>query len=103
MTPFPYGGAVQLWGTGQGNNCGRYSNPDVDRLIAAAGSQTDEAQAQELLNQADRRLTRDAYVLPLYQKPTFIALYDTVANVRNNSSLDAPPYTVAEWGWRATG
>ncbi len=103
MPPFPYGGAVQLWGTGQGNNFGRYSNPDVDRLIAAAGSQTDEAQAQEMLNQADRRLTRDAYVLPLYLKPTFIALYDTVANVRNNSSLDAPPYNVAEWGWRATG
>ncbi|HKR52039.1 MAG TPA: ABC transporter family substrate-binding protein [Pseudonocardiaceae bacterium] len=102
-TPFPYGGAVQLWGTGQGNNFGNYSNPNVDRLIAAAGSQTEEAQAKEMLNQADRLLTRDAYVLPLYQKPTFIALYDTIANVRNNSSLDAPPYNVAEWGLRATG
>jgi peptide/nickel transport system substrate-binding protein len=101
-SPFPYGGAVQLWTTGQGNNFGNYSNPDVDRLIAAAASQTDEAQAKEMLNQADRRLTRDAYVLPLYQKPTFIALYDTVANVRNNSSLDGPPYNVAEWGLRAT-
>ncbi|MGH3753198.1 MAG: ABC transporter family substrate-binding protein [Pseudonocardiaceae bacterium] len=100
-SPFPYGGAVQLWGTGQGNNFGRYSNPDVDRLIAAAGSQTDEAQAKEMLNQSDRRLTKDAYVLPLYQKPTFLALYDTIANLRNNSSLDGPPYNVAEWGFRA--
>ncbi|MDQ4093959.1 MAG: ABC transporter family substrate-binding protein, partial [Actinomycetota bacterium] len=100
-SPFAYGGAVQLWTTGQGNNFGNYSNPDVDRLIAAAASQTDEAQAKEMLNQADRRLTRDAYVLPLYQKPTFIALYDTIANVRNNSSLDGPPYNVAEWGYRA--
>jgi peptide/nickel transport system substrate-binding protein len=100
-SPFAYGGAVQLWTTGQGNNFGNYSNPDVDRLIAAAASQTDEAQAKEMLNQADRRLTRDAYVLPLYQKPTFIALYDTIANVRNNSSLDGPPYNVAEWGLRA--
>jgi peptide/nickel transport system substrate-binding protein len=102
-SPFPYGGAVQLWGTGQGNNFGHYSNPTVDRLIVAAGSQTDEAQAKEMLNQSDRRMTKDAYVLPLYQKPTFIALYDTIANVRNNSSLDAPPYNVAEWGFRATG
>jgi peptide/nickel transport system substrate-binding protein len=100
-TPFPYGGAVQLWGTGQGNNFGHYSNPDVDRLIAAAGSQTDESLAKETLNQADRRLTRDAYVLPLYQKPTFVALYDNIANVRDNSSLDGPPYNVAEWGLRA--
>ncbi|MGH3799857.1 MAG: ABC transporter family substrate-binding protein, partial [Pseudonocardiaceae bacterium] len=102
-TPFPYANAVQLWTTGQGNNFGNYSNPNVDRLIAAATSSTDEAQAKEMLNQADRLLTRDAYVLPLYQKPTFIALYDTIANVRNNSSLDGPPYNVAEWALRPSG
>ncbi len=102
-TPFPYANAVQLWVTGQGNNVGGYSNPDVDRLIAAANSSTDEAQAKEMLNQADRRLTKDAYVLPLYQKPTFIALDDTIANVRSNSSLDGPPYNLMEWGFRAAG
>jgi glutathione transport system substrate-binding protein len=101
-TPFPYGSAVQLWVTGQGSNFGRYSNPDVDRLIAAASS-TDEALAREILNQADRRLTKDAYVLPLYQKPTFIALYDNIGNVRNNSSLDGPQYNIAEWGFRPAG
>ncbi|MGH3896764.1 MAG: ABC transporter family substrate-binding protein [Pseudonocardiaceae bacterium] len=103
VTPFPYANAVQLWVAGQGNNFGNYSNPNVDRLIAAATSSTEEVQAKEMLNQADRLLTRDAYVLPLYQKPTFIALYDTIANVRNNSSLDGPPYNVAEWGFRAAG
>ncbi|MGH3695829.1 MAG: ABC transporter family substrate-binding protein [Pseudonocardiaceae bacterium] len=101
-TPFPYSGAVQLWVTGQGSNFGRYSNPDVDRLIATAASSTDEVLARETLNQADRRMTRDAYVLPLYQKPTFVALYDDVANVRNNSSLDGPQYNIAQWGFRAT-
>ncbi|MGA9311930.1 MAG: ABC transporter family substrate-binding protein [Pseudonocardiaceae bacterium] len=102
-SPFPYANAVQIWGTGQGNNFGHYSNPDVDRLIAAAAGQTDESLAKETLNAADQRLTNDAYVLPLYQKPTFIALYDNIANVRNNSSLDAPPYNVAQWGFRAAG
>jgi peptide/nickel transport system substrate-binding protein len=102
-TPFPYAGATQLWTTGQGSNFGRYSNPDVDRLVAAAASSTDEALAKETLNQADRRLTKDAYVLPLYQKPTFVALYDDVANVRNNSSLDGPQYNIQQWGLRATG
>jgi peptide/nickel transport system substrate-binding protein len=102
-TPFPYAGAVQLWVSGQGSNFGHYSNPDVDRLIAVAASSTDESLAKETLNQADRRMTKDAYVLPLYQKPTFIALYNDIANVRNNSSLDGPPYNVAEWGFRAAG
>jgi glutathione transport system substrate-binding protein len=102
-TPFPYANATQTWVTGQGSNFGRYSNPDVDRLIAAAANSTDEALARETLNQADRRLTNDAYVLPLYQKPTFVALYDDVANVRNNSSLDGPQYNIQQWGLRATG
>ncbi|MBV9059166.1 MAG: ABC transporter family substrate-binding protein [Pseudonocardiales bacterium] len=102
-TPFSYNGAVQLWTTGQGSNFGRYSNLDVDRLITAAASSPDEALAKEELNQADRRLTRDAYVLPLYQKPTFIALYNDVANIRNNSSLDGPQYNIAQWGLRAAG
>jgi peptide/nickel transport system substrate-binding protein len=102
-TPFPYSGAAQLWTTGQGSNFGRYSNPDVDRLIAAAQNSADESLARETLNQADRRLTRDAYVLPLYQKPTFIALYNDVANIRNNSSLDGPQYNIAQWGLRAAG
>lgn len=100
VSPFPYSGAMQLWGTGQGSNFGRYSNPNVDRLLAAAASQTDTALARETLNQADRRLTTDAYVLPLYQKPTFIAIDDTIANIRDNPSPDAPSYNAADWAVR---
>jgi peptide/nickel transport system substrate-binding protein len=102
-TPFSYSNAVRLWVTGQGGNPGRYSNPHVDRLITTAASSTDEVLARELLNQASRRLTRDAYVLPLYQRPTFLALYDDIANVRNNSSLDGPQYNIAQWGFRSAG
>ena len=100
VSPFPYSEAVQLWGTGQGNNVGHYSNPNVDRLITAAASQTDAVLAKETLNQADRRLTQDAYVLPLYQKPTFIALDNNIANVRDNPSPDAPAYNAADWTLR---
>lgn len=100
-TPFPFGGAQQLWTTGSESNFGNYSNPEVDRLINAAASQTDVEQARQQLNQSNRIMAEDAYVLPLYQKPTFIALYDNIANVRNNSSLEGPLYNVARWGIRA--
>lgn len=100
-SPFPYGGAQQLWTTGSESNFGNYSNPEVDRLIASAASSTDVEQARRQLNQADRLLAEDAYVLPLYQKPTFIALYNSIANVRNNSSLEGPLYNVEHWGIRA--
>ncbi|MGH3451999.1 MAG: ABC transporter family substrate-binding protein [Haloechinothrix sp.] len=100
-SPFPFGGAVQLWTTGQGNNFGHYSNPEMDKLIAEAAASTDKAAATEKLNEANALMAEDAYVLPLYQKPTFIAATDNIANVRNNSTLDGPTYNVGEWGIRA--
>lgn len=98
QSPFVFGGAQQLWLSTSGSNYGKYNNPEVDRLINEAASSTDPAGAVGQLNQADKIMSDDAYVLPLYQKPTFVAVRDTVGNVRNNSSLDGPTYNAAEWG-----
>jgi peptide/nickel transport system substrate-binding protein len=105
QTPFSFDGAQQLWLSTSGSNFGGYNNPEVDALINQAGSAgvTDPAAGYDLLNQADRIMSEDSYVLPLYQKPTFVAVQDDVANVRNNSSLDGPTYNVQEWGLRTTG
>lgn len=100
QSPFVFGGAQQLWLSTSGSNYGKYNNPQVDQLLNEAAASTDEAAAIEKLNQADALMSADAYVLPLYQKPTFVAVRDEVANVRNNSSLDAPTYNIAEWGLR---
>ncbi|MGW7539209.1 ABC transporter family substrate-binding protein [Amycolatopsis sp. NPDC054798] len=99
-SPFAIGGAKQLWGTGQGSNYGKYTSKQVDDLIDQASAETDQTKASDLLNQADQIMTNDAYVLPLYQKPTFIASSDKIANIRNNSTLDAPVYNMSEWGIR---
>jgi peptide/nickel transport system substrate-binding protein len=100
-SPFPFGNAQQNWTTGSGSNFGRYSNPEVDALINQAAASTNIEQARQQLNEAGRLLAEDSYVLPLYQKPTFIAVQDSVANARNNSSLDGPTYNTEEWGLRA--
>ncbi len=98
QSPFVYNGAQQLWLSTSGSNFGKYNSPKVDELVNGAASNLDPAAANAQLNEADKILSDDAYVLPLYQKPTFIAVNDTVANVRNNSSLDGPAYNFAEWG-----
>ena len=105
QTPFSFDGAQQLWLSTSGSNFGGYNNPEVDRLINEAGAKgvTDPTAGYDLLNQADRIMSEDSYVLPLYQKPTFIAVQNEVANVRNNSSLDGPTYNIQEWGLRSTG
>jgi peptide/nickel transport system substrate-binding protein len=103
QTPASFSNAEQTWNSTSSQNFGEYKNPEVDRLMHEAATSTDLAKARDLLNQAGGILAEDAYVLPLYQKPTIIAAQDNVANARNNSSLDGPTYNVEEWGLRTAG
>lgn len=101
MSPAPFGGAQQLWLSTSASNYGKYVNPATDQLINEAASSTDIAAARSQLNEADKIMAEDAYVLPLYQKPTLAAVQNTLGNVRNNASLDGITYNTAEWGIRS--
>jgi len=58
---------------GGGNNVARYSNPQVDALIAQATGEVDQAKAQALWAQIDKRIMQDAPVVPLsYAKQSFL-------------------------------
>jgi peptide/nickel transport system substrate-binding protein len=103
QTPASFSNAEQTWNSKSASNYGDYNNPEVDRILHEAATSTDLAKARNQLNEAGRILAEDSYVLPLYQKPTIIALQDEVANARNNSSLDGPTYNIEEWGLRAAG
>jgi peptide/nickel transport system substrate-binding protein len=87
-----------LWTTDGGGNYGSYSSADVDRLINEAVKTLDENKARELFNQADEIMAREAYNLPLFQKPVFIAVYADFVNVRNNPTVSGPVYNIEEWG-----
>jgi peptide/nickel transport system substrate-binding protein len=97
-SPFPTANAQQNWVTAGGGNFGGYSDKKVDSLIAEAVGTTDQSKAAALLNQADKIMADAAYVLPLYQKPTFLAVQTRFVNMRNNSTNVGPPYNTAEWG-----
>jgi len=101
MSPAPFGGAQQLWLSTSASNYGKYVNPTTDQLINEAASSTDINAARSQLNEADKIMAEDAYVLPLYQKPTLAAVQNTLGNVRNNASLDGITYNTAEWGIRS--
>lgn len=58
---------------GGGYNISRYSNPAVDRLIAQATGEVDQATAQQTWARADRRIMQDAPVVPLlYTRNAFL-------------------------------
>jgi peptide/nickel transport system substrate-binding protein len=97
-TPFPASANQPLYTTNGGGNFGGYSNKQVDAWLAQAASSTDTATQQTDLNKADTQISKDAYTLPLYQKPTMIAFYPNLGNVRDNTTELGPTYNVGQWG-----
>ncbi|KTR09439.1 ABC transporter substrate-binding protein [Curtobacterium luteum] len=74
---------------GGGYNISKYSNADVDALIAKASATVDQSDAQEIWAQADRKIMEDAPVVPLmYAKQSFLA----GSNVENFRIADFPAY-----------
>jgi peptide/nickel transport system substrate-binding protein len=100
QSPAPYSNAQQTFLSTSGNNFGKYNNPTTDKLLNEAASSTDKAAATAKLNEADKIIMGDAYVLPIYQKPTLLAAQNNIANVRGNATLDGPMYNAGQWGLR---
>jgi glutathione transport system substrate-binding protein len=100
--PFVVAGIQQIYELKGGADYGSNNDPAAEALINKAATQTDPAAVQKLMNQADVKITADAYELPLFQKPTFTATYDNIVNIRDNATNTGPPYNVQEWGFKAT-
>jgi peptide/nickel transport system substrate-binding protein len=99
QSPAAFQGAIQTWLSTSGSNYGFYKDAAVDKLLTEAAGNTNDAAARAQLNQADKILSAAAYVMPLYQKPTFFAFGDNAVNLRDNATLSGPPYNVQEWGF----
>jgi peptide/nickel transport system substrate-binding protein len=102
-SPFPASANQPLYATDGGSNYGGYSNPNVDHWLTAAATSTDQAAVAADLNKADDQISQDAYTLPLYQKPTFIAFSSKLGNVRDNSTQIGPVYDLQQWGLKVSG
>jgi len=100
-SPFVVSGNRDIYRGGAGSNYGNYSNPKVDELFAQALGEFDEAKAADLINQADQIITDDMATIPLYQKPTFLVIRNTFANVEDNSTQDGPFWHSKLWAQKA--
>ena len=58
---------LDMFATGNGNNYGKYSSPEYDKLIADATKEVDKVKRQEMLMAAEKLVCQtDAAVFPLY-------------------------------------
>jgi peptide/nickel transport system substrate-binding protein len=101
-TPFVVAGAQQIYELKGGADYGFNNDPAAEKLINEAAVSTDPKTVQDKLNEADVLITADAYSLPLYQKPTFLAADTNIVNLRDNATSSGPPVNVQEWGIKAS-
>jgi peptide/nickel transport system substrate-binding protein len=99
--PFAVSGNRDIYVTGGGGNYGRFSDPEVDALFEQATAELDPARSTALANQIDRRLWEGLPVIPLYQRPTFLAWRDTLRNVVENPSNEGPLWNAESWAFAA--
>ena len=100
--PFAISSSQDIYRTGGGSNYGAYASKQVDQLFAQAVREVDEAKSAELGNQIDQRLTADMATIPLYAKPTYLAVRNTYAGVGDNATQEGPFWNSNLWGQKAT-
>jgi glutathione transport system substrate-binding protein len=100
--PFAISSSQDIYRTGGGSNYGAYASKKVDQMFAQAVREVDEAKSAELGNQIDQQLTADMATIPLYAKPTYLAVRSTFANVGDNATQEGPFWNSNLWGQKAT-
>jgi peptide/nickel transport system substrate-binding protein len=67
-----------------GFNRGRYSNPEVDRLLDEASMSLDEAQRRRLYGEAQKIIAADAPYIPIWNRQNVIVSQRTLAGLHIN-------------------
>jgi peptide/nickel transport system substrate-binding protein len=100
-TPFPSGNNP-IYTTASGSNYDNFGYPDLDAKLAAGASALDHTAEAAAYNDADTIAWQRMVTLPLFQKPTFIAVRNTFANVGDNSTSEGPFWNAESWGLKTT-
>ena len=100
--PFAVSSSQDTYRTGGGGNYGQYSSDKVDQLFNQAVRETDEAKSAELGNQIDQQLTADMATIPLYAKPTYLAVRNSFSGVGDNATQEGPFWNANLWAQKAT-
>lgn len=71
-----------------GFNRGRYSNPEVDRLLGLAGTAPTEAERLQYYSQVQKIVAEDAVYIPLWSKENAVLLHRSLGDITLNARGD---------------
>jgi len=99
--PDPFSGdtiwqCVQTTGPNSQNYTG-FCDPEVDQIMQQQVQTLDPDERAALYNQADDLIAESVPVVPLYQKPVYLAWSDGFAGFENNTTQWGPTWNVERW------
>ena len=77
-----------LFRTGGNFNRGRFSNPELDKILNEAANTFDRERARELYGQAQEILSREVPMLPLWYAAQMVVARKNVGNIKVDTSGD---------------
>ena len=95
---FPMTTVRAIYSTGAASNFGKFSSPRFDELSSQALATVDRVEAAKLVNEADKVLWEELPGLPLYQRPSMLAVRKGFSGIGDNSAGDGPFWNSAGWG-----
>lgn len=90
-------GTSSTFETGGGNNNGKYTNPEVDELLAQLNVTPDQDEQAEIISQIETILWDDLATIPLFAFPGVVAYDNTVSNVTFQPSQSSVTWNMHQW------
>jgi ABC-type transport system substrate-binding protein len=95
-TPDPSGFVPWLKCKGLSNHM-TYCNRKVSRLLDRSDQTASTGKRAALLNQADKIMSNEVPVIPLYAQPSILVHKSAVKGMINNPSLYGPTWNAENW------
>jgi peptide/nickel transport system substrate-binding protein len=90
--------SLEAQGGAQGQNYSHGGDPVVDKDLNDMAAASTLEQELQLANAADKQLWSDMFTLPLYQKPTLLAVDNNYTGVADNSTQAGPLWNNDSFG-----
>jgi len=90
-----------IYSQGAGQNYGQFGNAALDTLLTQGSAELDHQKEADDYNAADKIVWDNVWTLPLFQKPTFIAVRNTFVNVNDNTTSEGPFWNSETWGLKS--
>jgi len=95
-------GSNDIFKTGGGQNPGKYSNPQVDKLLDQLATSLDRDDQVSILKQIDTQLWSDLATIPLFAHPGIVATTSSAEGVVYNATQQELSWNSWEWNLKST-